>query len=192
MLNRMLNRFLHRRIAGFERDFGYDFSYGHEMLDTSRRGFLRFARAADMSRHREGIPPAPWYAAKLTAVLAEDCGPCTQLSATMAEREGVDPAVIRAVVEGNEAAMGEEVALAWRYTRAVLARDLAADRLREQVEYRWGRPAVVSLALAIAGVRIFPAIKYAMGHGQACARVRVGGVDAIPHRHDPQPVTAAA
>jgi hypothetical protein len=192
MLNRLINRFLHGRIAGFERDFSYDFGYGHEMLDISRSGFVRFSRVAAMSQHREGIPVAPWFASKLTAVLSEDCGTCTQLSALMAERAGVDPSVIRAVVEGNEAAMGDDVALVWRYTRAVLAHDLAADRLREMIEYKWGKKAVVSLALAIAGVRIFPTVKYAMGHGHACTRVRAGGIDAIPHRYEHRPETVAA
>jgi hypothetical protein len=40
---------------------------------------------------------------------------------------------------------------------------------------RWGPDAVVSLAFAMVGARIYPTVKYAMGHGKACTRVVVGG-----------------
>ena len=40
---------------------------------------------------------------------------------------------------------------------------------------RWGRRALVSLAFAITAARIYPTVKYALGHGKACMRVVVGG-----------------
>ena len=43
------------------------------------------------------------------------------------------------------------------------------------IDYRWGKRALVSLAFAVTGARIFPTLKYAMGHGRACTRVTVGG-----------------
>lgn len=48
---------------------------------------------------------------------------------------------------------------------------------------KWGHKAVVSLALAMASARVVPTIKYAMGHGQTCARVRVAGVETRPGVH---------
>lgn len=176
----MIDRILHAQIAKFEKQFDYDMGYAHEMLDTSRSAFLRFYRATGMSRHREGAPPAVEYAAKLAATVAEDCGPCTQLVVTMAEREGVPGPVLRAIIEGDENGMGEDVALGWRFARAVLAHDLEADPLREKIVKRWGAKAVVSLALAITAARMYPTVKYALGHGKACVRVRVAGSDARP------------
>ena len=176
----MINQFLHAWIAKFEKAFGYDMGYGHEMLDISRPAFLKFSKVTHLSRHREGVPAGVEYAAKLAATLAEDCGPCTQLVVKMAEAEGVPATVLRGIIEGDVAAMGPEVALGWRFARAVLAHDLAADPLREEIAQRWGRRAVVSLALSIAASRMYPTVKYAMGHGRACARVQVGGVDARP------------
>jgi hypothetical protein len=35
---------------------------------------------------------------------------------------------------------------------------------------------VISLAFAMAASRIYPTVKYAMGHGKACTRLVVGGV----------------
>jgi hypothetical protein len=77
------------------------------------------------------------------------------------------------------AAMPDEVALAWRFTKAVLAHDQAADDYRAVILERWGPRAVVSLAFAITTARIYPTVKYAMGHGKACRRVVVGG-GAVP------------
>jgi hypothetical protein len=44
---------------------------------------------------------------------------------------------------------------------------------------RWGRRALVSLALAITAARIYPTVKYALGHGKACMRVVVGGTPVL-------------
>ncbi len=63
----------------------------------------------------------------------------------------------------------------WRFTRATLAHDPAADEYREAIVKRWGRRALVSLAFAITASRIYPTVKYALGHGKACMRVVVGG-----------------
>src|SRR5262249_37008805 len=116
-----------------------------------------------------------WCAAGLTAVREEDCGPCTQLGVTMAERAGVKPAVLRAVLADNPDAMPPEVALVWKFTRATLAHDATADEYREAIVQRWGRRALVSLAFAITAARIYPTVKYALGHAKACMRVTVGG-----------------
>jgi hypothetical protein len=171
----MLNRLIARRLAAFERAFRYDASYLREILDASRRAFRRVARLQAMAAHREEIPAAPWYAAKLVATLQEDCGPCTQLVADMAQREGVPGPIIAAVVAGREEAMGAESALGYRFARAVLDRQPEADAMRDEIVRRWGRRGLVSLALGITGSRMYPTLKYALGHGRACSAIRIGG-----------------
>jgi len=98
---------------------------------------------------------------------------------TMAERDGVDPALLRALLAGDEARMTGDAALGWRHARAVLVHDVAAAPLREEILRRWGPRALVSVAFAIAAGRLFPTVKYGLGHGIACSRVTVGG-DAVP------------
>jgi hypothetical protein len=171
----MFKRLVQWRLDAFERAFRYDASYMREILEVSRRAFMRVARLQALAGHREEVPVGPWYAAKLVATLQEDCGPCTQLVADMAVRDEVPPAIVRAVVGGREEAMGEEVLLGYRFARAVLAHHQDADELREQVVRRWGRRGLVSLALGIAGSRLYPTLKYALGHGRSCSAVRVGG-----------------
>jgi hypothetical protein len=174
----MLGWLVKKRIAAFEKEFDYDMQYARDMYSASPRAFWKFSKILALSEHREDAPKEAWYAAKIAATLAEDCGPCTQLVVTMAERAGVKPEALRAIVTGNEAAMPDDAALGWRFARSVLVRDLAeSDRLRGKVVDRWGRRGLVSLALTIASSRVYPAVKYGLGHGRACLRVRVAGSD---------------
>ena len=121
-------------------------------------------------------------AARLVGTLAEDCGPCTQIVVSMAEEEGlVSPAVLKAILTGDEAAMGPDAALGWRFARASLARDMeAADPLRDEIVRRWGKKALASLALGVAAARVYPTVKYALGHGRACSKVEVHGEAVAP------------
>jgi hypothetical protein len=107
--------------------------------------------------------------------MAEDCGPCTQLVVTRAEREGVAPATLKAILAGDERAMPPDAALGFRFAQAVLRHDAAADALRDEIVVRWGMRALVTLAFAITTSRIFPTLKYALGHGRSCTLVKVGG-----------------
>ena len=45
----------------------------------------------------------------------------------------------------------------------------------DEIVKRWGRRGLISLAFAITASRIYPTVKYALGHGKACMRVIVDG-----------------
>jgi hypothetical protein len=171
----MIKWALRKAIGKFEREWNYDAGYMRDIIDASPRAAWLFSRVTALGRFRRDIPLQAWCAAGITAVRYEDCGPCTQLGVTMAERAGVNPAVLRAVLADDAGAMPPDVALAWRFTRATLAHDAAADIYRKEIVKLWGRRALVSLAFAIAAARIYPTVKYALGHGKACMRVVVDG-----------------
>jgi hypothetical protein len=171
----MIKWILRKAIGKFERDWNYDAGYMHDIIDASPRAAWLFSRVTALGQFRRDVPLDVWCAAGITAVRHEDCGPCTQLGVTMAERSGVSPAVLRAVLAEDPAAMPPEVALVWRFTRATLAHDEAADAYRDAIVQRWGRRALVSIAFAITAARLYPTVKYALGHGKACMRVVVGG-----------------
>ena len=171
----MIRWMLRKAIGKFERQWGYDAGYMRDIIDASPRAAWLFGRVTAMGQFRRDVPLEAWCAAGITAVRSEDCGPCTQLGVTMAERAGVRPEVLRAVLSDDPDAMPADVALAWRFTRATLAHDPSADDYREVIVERWGRRALVSLAFAITTARIYPTVKYALGHGKACMRVVVDG-----------------
>ena len=130
---------------------------------------------ASLGRGRHA-PREALAAAGVATTLAEDCGPCVQIGLDMAAKAGVPPAVLRAIVAGDEAAMGDAASLGYRFAQAVLSRDLeAADAARDEVRRRWGRRAVVDIALAVTTARLYPTVKYALGHGRACSRIVVAG-----------------
>lgn len=178
----MLKWLARRRLDAFEQAFDYDVTYMREMLDTSWSGFMRFSAVAKLAAFRQGVPADAWHAAKLVGTIAEDCGPCTQLGVRISEAAGVPSAVLRGVLTDDESLMGRDVTLAAHFARAAIAHDPAADELREQIVERWGERGLLSLALAMSATRIYPAVKYALGHGKACSRVRVGNTEALPVR----------
>ena len=171
----MVRWLLLRAINAFERQWSYDASYLREMIEASPRAAWLFMRATRLGNYRHDVPIEALVAAGITAIRSEDCGPCTQLGTAMAERQGVRPEILRAILKDDVAAMPDDVALAWRFTKAILAHDAAADDYRAVILERWGPRAVVTLAFAITTARIYPTVKYAMGYGKACTRVVVGG-----------------
>jgi hypothetical protein len=171
----MIRWFFRRQIAAFERAWNYDAGYVHELIDADPRAFMALGKVMSLGRYRRDVPAAAYHAAGIASVMAEDCGPCTQLAIDMAERDGVDPAILRAVVARDFAAMPYEVALAVRFTQKARAHAPEADDLREEVVRMWGKRALISLAFAMTAARLFPTLKYALGHGHACTRLTIGG-----------------
>jgi hypothetical protein len=169
----MLKWLIRRRLAAFERKYGYDAGYMHELLDTDFTAFRYFGKAISGGQYQGALPRDAWYAAKLATMQHDDCGPCAQLSIDMALEAGVPAAGLRAAARRDPDAMPADMALAWRYADATLRHDPAADELREQALARWGTKAVAALALAITLGRLYPTLKYAMGHGKSCQQLRV-------------------
>lgn len=164
-----------RMVEWFGRAFDYDVSYMLAMLDTSPRAFNTFGKVTAMANHGEVVEPAPLYAAKLVGTVGEDCGPCTQLVAEKARRDGVPVDQIAAVLKGDASAMSEDVALAWRFAGAVLAASPDLDDLRETVRRRWGDKGVIDLTFALQGSRLYPMVKLGLGFAQECRQVTLDG-----------------
>ncbi len=171
----MIRWALRKTIGRFEREWDYDAGYMRDIIEASPRAAWLFARATALGRFRRDLPLDAWYAAGITAVRHEDCGPCTQLAVAMAERAGVPPPVLRAVLTDDAEAMPPAVALVWTFTRATLARDASADTYRNALVQRFGPRALVSVAFAITAARLYPTVKYALGRGHACTRIVVDG-----------------
>lgn len=178
----MLHWLIQRQIDAFEREYDYDMDYARDLLQTSVGAMLRFHRATALGTYRESLPKDAWYAAKLVAIHLEDCGPCTQLVATMAERDGQSAEMIRAVLTGRMDDQPADVRLSVAFAHAVLARDPVADGLREEVLARFGRRGLVSLAFAMLSSKLYPTLKYALGYGHACSVVEVDGAPVLAVR----------
>jgi hypothetical protein len=170
----MIKRILKRNIEAFGTTFDYDVSFMTDILKQSTRAFFKLALLQPMTQHRVSIPLAPYYAAKIRSVLREDCGPCTQVCVNMALKECVGSDVLSAVVRGDIRQLDDDVLLAYQFTEMCLGHKPEADDLREQVVNRWGEAGLITLSYVIATSRVYPAMKYVLGHGQTCLRIDVG------------------
>jgi hypothetical protein len=179
MISWMATKIATKRLDAFQRAFSYDVTYMRDILRMSPRGFRAFRGFLRWGRFREGAPAEAIYAASVAATLAEDCGPCTQLVVTMAERAGVSANALRAFISVDVERMPSDGALAFHFARAVLRRAPELDDLRAKIAARWGEGALVTLIFAVASSRVYPTVKYALGHGHACGRIRVAGRDVL-------------
>ncbi len=176
----MLRTLFARIIDRFEKEWSYDASYMRHIVNADPIAFAKFSILPGLT-NRRAAPGAALAAAGIVGTVAEDCGPCTQISVDIAARSGVPAETLRAILAGDEAAMGRDAALAWRFARASLARDMeVCDPLRDEIVARWGQRGLTAVAFALTTARMYPTLKYALGYGKACSRVRVGGEDVAP------------
>jgi len=165
---------LHRSIGRFERHYGYDAAYMHEILDASVGAFIKLTLAQMMNLHREGAPPDAVYAARITTARHQDCGPCAQLIVNMALEAGVTPVIVRAIVARDLANLPVDARLGLTLADAVHAH-ASTDVPRSEALQRYGKRGLVTLAYAIASTQTYPTLKRVLGHAHTCERLRVDG-----------------
>jgi hypothetical protein len=165
----------------FNKRYGYDVSYLDDMLKEAPAAFFKFAALAKASAHREAVPVEASFAAKITGAMAEDCGPCVQLTVDMALEAGMAKDQIEAVVRRDIGAMTIATALGFRFADTIVRRAVDQDACRDAVRARWGEKGVIDLAMAMQMGRLFPMMKLALGYAKACRRVTLDGrqVDVI-------------
>jgi hypothetical protein len=100
----------------------------------------------------------------------------------MAQRGGVPESDLRAIIAGDLARMSAEASLGYRFAKALLARSAELDNLRAEIVRRWGRKALAAISIGIVATRTFPALKWALGHGQSCHAVEIGGSTVAPNK----------
>lgn len=171
----MIKWFLHRYINRMEKHYGYDATYLHEAADTSLTAFRRFMKMQTAGMWRGDAPRDAWNAAAIAAALVEDCGPCVQITADMALESGTPGEIVKALLSGTPT--DADAQLGFDYSRALLNGSENLDALREQVESRWSKTALLALSLRAMSGRNYPVLKRAMGHAKTCQRVRVGNAD---------------
>ncbi len=171
-MRRLIARKLLRR---FGRRYDYDTGYMESILQVSPRAFFKFAKIFGAAEHREVTPAETYYAVKLVAALAEDCGPCAQLAVDMALEAGVEAGQIEAVLSGDLGRMSRQTAAGFHFAHQATLLSPSAEKARQTVRDLWGEAGVIELALCFAFGRVFPAIKAGMGHAKECRQVDVSG-----------------
>lgn len=172
----MIRWLLHRNFRGMEKKYGYDATYLHELTDELLSACIRFAtiQLAGGTFH-SNTPSNAWFAAGIAGALVEDCGPCVQIASDIAMEQGMNGDIIKQLLSG--APTDADAQLGFDYGRALLLFSSNLDELRETIEAKWGKPALMALTLRAMTARNFPVIKRALGHAKTCQRVRIGNDD---------------
>jgi len=172
----MLKWVFHRYVRRLERHYGYDAAYLHETIDASLAAAVRFTIMQMAAGYwRADAPRDAWCAAGIAGALVEDCGPCVQIATDIAMEAGMKGETIRALLSGTPT--DPDAQLGFDYGRALLNDSDGLDALRDRIEAKWGRTALLSLSLHAMTGRNYPVLKRAMGHARTCQRVRVGNAE---------------
>lgn len=178
----MIRYLFNRMLMAMHRRYDYDVRYMQEILQTDLPAFLKYLGFQMMAAHSAKMPAEPLFAARIRAIIWDDCGPCTQLVVNTALEAKVSPDRVRAMVDMDLDNLPENTALVVRFTELVLAHNPEADELREQIRALWGTKGLIAIAYSISSSRVFPALKYTLGYGHACSRVQVHDHTLVPSR----------
>ena len=158
-------------IAYSERAIGEDAGWARDVSALGRTAFWRLLGFYRFAGFRRSAPLDLLTLARLGAVMAEDCGPCTRIVVKVAKKQGIQPDLLRAALAGGEGLSGD-ADLAFRFGRALSAGDADADTFGDAIEVRHGRAVRTELALGAAAARFYPAIKRGLGYARACSLTR--------------------
>lgn len=179
----MIRYAFNKMLLTMKNRYNYDVRYQQDILQADLGAFLKFMGFQTMATHSGGLPVGPLYAARIRAIIWDDCGPCTQLVVDMALEEKIDASIVRAIIDKDLQSLPEDIAWVVRFTDCVLAHSPEADDLREKIVSLWGDQGLISIGYAISAYRVYPALKYALGYGKACSRIQVNDSSLIPKRN---------
>lgn len=177
----MIRYICNKMLMSLKNRYDYDVKYQQDILQADLGAYLKFMEFQTMSSHSGSLPPGPLFAARIRAIIWDDCGPCTQLAVNMALEANIDPDIIRAIINRDLNNLPEEIALVVTFTEFVLAHNPEIDNLREKILALWGQKGLITIGFAISSYRVYPALKYTLGYGKACSKVIVNDISLTPN-----------
>lgn len=178
----MIRYLFNKILLSMKKRYDYDVCYMQDILQADLRAFLKFMGFQILSSHSGHVPLGPLFAARIRAIIWDDCGPCTQLVVNMALEANLNPDIVRAIIDRDLAKLPEHIAMVVQFTERVLAHNPEADDLREEILALWGQKGLITLSFAISSSRVYPALKYTLGYGKACSKIIVNESSLAPTR----------
>lgn len=153
------------------REFGathaYDTGYLEQLLELSPAAYGAFAAAMGMAEHRVHLPVDAHFVACISALLADDCGACTQLNLRMAVAAGVDRKILRQLLD-DPSRLPPVLRLVHEHATQVVHGGNADAARTARLRAALGDEAFGELAVNILGCRIYPALRRALGAEVSC------------------------
>lgn len=154
-------------LAEFGEKYAYDTGYMEQLLAFSPAAYDTFAAAMGMSEQRAHLPVDAHFVTCISALLADDCGACTQLNLRMAVEAGVDRAVLRQLLEDPDRLPPVLRMIRDHATQVVRGENADVARVA-QIRQALGDEAFAELTVNILGCRIYPALRRALGAEVVC------------------------
>lgn len=169
----MFKYLVNKSLKSMSQRYEYDVRYMQDILQKDVSAFIKFMGFQIMASHNGNLPKEIAYAVRLTSIMWDDCGSCTQLIVDMALEANVDPDLLKAIISKDYDTLDNMTSLVVHYTEMVLSHHPDADTLRDDIKYLWGTQGLVAIGFCISTTRVYPALKYALGYGKACIKIRL-------------------
>jgi AhpD family alkylhydroperoxidase len=156
-------------IEAREREIGVALDYQRDMAQAAPGSAFRLAEIGRLARENQSVPGAVAAMAALGAVLAEDCGDCVQIHVNLAAKAGIERRHIKAALDNRVTELPSDLKLGFCFGRVVSENDPMLLEKGGAIEARFGRKALVDLALTVALARFYPTVKRALGHSRSCS-----------------------
>lgn len=157
-------------LRDFGKHFEYDVGYLLELADASPDAFRAFEAAMPMSRVQKAASTEAVHIAKIAAMRAQDCGPCTELALKIAREAGMTEPVIQGALRGGRGLDAAQLDI-HDYARAVALNEEPAPDLLPRLRARLGEAALAEIAVNIVAMRLYPTLKRALGHAKSCSLI---------------------
>ena len=152
-----------------ESTIGVPLDYQRDMAEASPGSALRLQEIGRLVRENQSVPEPVAMMAALGATTAEDCGDCVQIYVNLALRAGIDKAMVKAALEHRYSDLPTDLKLGFCFGRVVSENDPMLLEKGQALEARFGRKALVDLALVVALARFYPTVKRALGQVRLAA-----------------------
>lgn len=153
----------------FSTRYRYDTGYMERLLGMAPAAYERFAAAMGMSQAGESLPVDARFVAKAATLLGDDCGPCLQLTLQMAVEAGVRRELLGALLDRPDE-LPPPLRDVYRHARQVVAGENGDGERIERLRAAFGDQGFGEICVLIAGARLYPTIKRAMGAASSCHR----------------------
>ena len=160
-------------IAAREQELGVPLDYQRDMAVAAPGSALRLQEISRLVREGQSVPLQVAAMAALGATLAEDCGECVQIQVNLAVKAGIEERHLKAALENRLSDLPIDLKLGLCFGRVVSENDPMLLEKGQALEARFGRKALVDLALVVALARFYPTVKRALGHAVACSAVKI-------------------
>jgi hypothetical protein len=156
-------------IQAREAELGVPLDYQRDMAAAAPGSSLRLLEIARLARQDQSVPPQVAAMAALGAMIAEDCGECLQIQVNLAAKAGIERRHIKAALDNKLTELPADLKLGFCFGRVVSENDPMLLEKGAAVEARFGRKALVDLAMAVALARFYPSVKRALGYSRSCS-----------------------